>query len=328
MNSKNCPLCNGSTRLAYVGMLGYMEGDSFDIYECLVCDASFASPFLSNELLYNYIYDQVDSIPGYMRYDRFAQLVLKVKNPLDVLANLENVYWAVRESLKSVVDKKKVSILEVGSGLGYLTYSLNKAGYKTEGLDLSHQAVKKANERYGEFYEAGDLFVISKERTKYYDYVVMTELIEHVENPKDFIEASLCMLKDGGKLILTTPNKTKSHKDVIWQSDVPPVHLWWLAEKSIIKIADSFSKKCEFIDFTEFTKKFSEYDTNVNMDSLQASLPRLRKDGKVFEGKAVKSLKSKILGVRLHSFFAYIKSRIGKKVISSRSSSMCAIITK
>lgn len=328
MNSKNCPLCNGIAMLTYKDMLGYMEGSLFDIYECSVCDASFASPFLSNELIYNYIYDQVDSIPGYTRYGRFAELVLKVKSPLDVLANLENAYWAVRESLKDVVDKKSVSVLEIGSGLGYLTYSLNRAGYKTTGLDLSREAVKKAKERYGEFYEAGDLFSVSKEREKYYDFIIMTELIEHVENPKDFIEASLFMLKDGGKLILTTPNKTKSHKGIVWQSDVPPVHLWWLAEKSVIKIAESFSKKCEFIDFTNFTRKISEYDTNVSMERLQASLPRLSKSGKVMEGKGVKNLKSKILGVRIHTLLAYIKLRIGKKEVSKRSSSMCAIITK
>lgn len=328
-NSKICPLCDGEAVQTYVGMKGYIENSKFDIYECINCDASFVSPLLSDESIYNHIYRQVEIIPGYTRYSRFAELVKKVNHPLDVLANLENTYWSVRESLRKIFgdNKKNISILEIGSGLGYLTYSLNKAGYGTVGLDLSREAVGKAKERYGDFYEAGDLFIVSKERPNRYDCIIMTEILEHVENPKSFIEATLFMLKDGGKIIITTPNKTKSKKGIIWQSDVPPVHLWWFSEKSIRMMAESFGKTCEFIDFTPYTKKFFEYNVNCSMEQIQESLPRLLANGDVVPERTHHSTKSRILGVRLHSLLAYIKLRLGKKTLSNRSSSMCAIIT-
>lgn len=328
-HSKTCTLCNSQAFRVYEGMIGYIENSKFDIYECANCDASFVDPLSSDESIYNHIYRQAELIPGYTRYSRFAELVKKVGRPLDVLANLENTYWSVRESLRKIFGdhKKDISILEVGSGLGYLTYSLNKAGYTTIGLDLSREAVNKAKERYGNFYEAGDLFLVSKERPKCYDCIIMTEILEHVENPKSFIEATLFMLKDGGKLIITTPNKTKSEKGIIWQSDVPPVHLWWLSEKSIQMVAQSLGKTCEFIDFTPYTKKFFEYDVNCSMEQIRASLPRLLANGDVVPERMHHSTKSKLLGARLHSLLAYIKLRIGKKTPSSRSSSMCAIIT-
>ncbi|MDD5407044.1 MAG: class I SAM-dependent methyltransferase [Sulfurovaceae bacterium] len=310
-------------------MIGYIEKSTFDIYECTHCDASFADPLLSNESIYNHIYRQVEIIPGYTRYSRFAELVKRVDRPLDVLANLENTYWSVRESLRKIFgkDKKDISILEIGSGLGYLTYSLNKAGYSTLGLDLSHEAVEKAKRRYGDFYEAGDLFIVSKDRAGRYDCIIMTEILEHVEDPKSFIQAALFMLKDGGKLIMTTPNKTKSKKGIIWQSDVPPVHLWWFSEKSIHMLAESFGKTCEFIDFAPYTKKFFEYDVNCSMDQIQESLPRLLVNGDVVPERSHHSMKSRLLGVRLHSLLAHMKLRLKKKTPSSRSSSMCAIIT-
>lgn len=327
---KKCPLCNADAICKYKNMLGYIEGPKFDIYECTNCNASFVDPLSSDESIYNHIYRQVEIIPGYMRYHRFAELVKKVKHPLDVLSNLENTYWAVREALRksSPDNKKDISILEIGSGLGYLTYSLNMAGYKTIGLDLSKEAIEKAKERYGNFYEAGDLFVVANTKANLYDCVIMTELIEHVENPKAFIEASLSLLKDGGKLIITTPNKTKSKKGIIWQSDVPPVHLWWFAEESFIKLFDSLGKSCEFIDFTPYTTKFFDYGADSSMEQIQASLPRLLANGDVDPKHAVHSLKSKILGVRVHSFLAYIKLRLGHKNPSARSSSMCLIVTK
>jgi SAM-dependent methyltransferase len=325
---KKCPLCGADAVCTYEQMTGYIEGTAFDIYECKDCNASFADPLLSPESIYNHIYRQVEHIPGYMRYHRFAELVKRVKNPLDVLSNLENTYWAIRESLRKEFGKRKdINILEIGSGLGYLTYSLNKAGYEAMGLDLSKEAVEKAKKRYGNFYEAGDLFVVAKLAGGRYDCVIMTELIEHVEDPKAFIVAALSLLKEGGKLIMTTPNKTKSYVGAIWQSDVPPVHLWWFAEKSFEKLAYALNKKCQFLDFTPYTTKFFEYGADASMEQIQASLPRLRANGDVAPEHKVSSLKSKLLGVRLHSLLAHIKMRLGQKNRSSRSSSMCVIIT-
>lgn len=326
--TKTCALCDGVALKRYTDMLGYQEGMTFDIYECTVCNASFVWPLHSDEAIYNHIYRQAASVPGYTRYYRFAALVTKVPRPLDVLSNLENVYWAIRESLRICFNEKKnISIIEIGSGLGYLTYSLNKAGYATKGLDLSSEAVAHAKDMYGDLYEAGDLFIVAEQQKGMYDCVVMTELIEHVENPKQFIIAALSLLKSGGKLIMTTPNKSVTEKGTIWQSDVPPVHVWWFAEESISKLATSLGKQYTFLDFTPFTSKFFDYAGTQTMEQIQASLPRLLANGDVAPAHIVSNWKSKILGVRLHSLLAYIKLRMGPKSRSARSSSMCAIIT-
>lgn len=309
-------------------MLGYIEHTTFDIYECSKCNASFADPLASSADMYNHIYRQAEVIPGYMRYYRFAALVTKVPRPLDVLSNLENTYWAIRESLhKEFGSRKDVSLLEIGSGLGYLTYSLNKAGYKAKGLDLSKEAVERATHAYGDFYQAGDLFVVAEECHNKYDCVVMTELIEHVEDPKAFVSAALSLLKPGGKLIMTTPNKTASFPGAVWQSDVPPVHLWWFAEESMTQLAMTLGKRCEFLDFKPFTSRFFEYGADATMEQIQSSLPRLLANGDVVPGRMAPTWKSKLLGVRLHSLLAYIKMRLGAKKSSSRSSSMCVIFT-
>ena len=326
--TKKCLLCDGEAVLKYENMKGYIDGMSFDIYECQNCLASFVDPLKSDDKIYNYIYDQAEKISGYMRYYRYANLVKKVKNPLAILAESENVYWGVKQALEeNFKDKNNLKILEIGSGLGYLTYSLNQSGYSTVGVDLSQEAVSRANNKYGAFYEAGDIFKLAEDRQKKYDCVIMTEMIEHVEDPKSFIKVALSLLKDGGKLILTTPNKDASPKGIIWQSDVPPVHLWWLSEESISKIAESFGRKCTFVDFTKYTEKCFEYGVDSSMEQIQSSLPRLEKDGKIVKGKEVNNFKSKILGVVLHTKISNFLRRIKHKTVSSRSSSLCAVIS-
>lgn len=322
-----CPLCGAETKCTYEHMKGYIEGTFFDIYECMDCWASFVDPLSSDEKVYNAIYNQAEKIPGYTRYYRYANLVKDVKKPLEMLAQSENVYWGVKQALeRSFKHREGLKILEIGSGLGYLTYSLNKEGYDTVGVDLSKEAVGRAREKYGDYYEAGDIFVLAETRQRKYDCVIMTEMIEHVESPKSFIQVSLSLLKEGGKLILTTPNKDASPTDTIWQSDVPPVHLWWLSEKSISKIAESLGKECSFIDFTEYTKKYYEYGTSSTMEQIQSSLPRLKEDGSLAEGVEVSSMKSRIFGPVLHTRISNLLRRIKPKTPSKRSSSLCAVL--
>lgn len=323
---QKCSLCGSQATIVFRGLKGYMEGQLFDIYECQKCEASFVSPLVSDKKLYDSIYSYGEKMPGYERYFRYSKIVKKFRNPLLMLSNAENVYWSVKEALGKYFQNKNVSILEIGSGLGYLTYSLNKAGYKTKGLDISREAVAEAKKKYGDYYEAGDLFDFQLSRRSSYDCVIMTEIIEHVENPKKFIEAAASLLKPKGRLILTTPNKSFAPKGTVWQSDVPPVHLWWLSEKSIADLAESLSKKCEFIDFTNYTKRFYENNEIVSIEQINSSLPRMDENRKILLGYENNSLKSKYFGAKTRYFLSYILRRLKKKNPSPRTSTLCAII--
>lgn len=328
MKTLNCPLCGEQSKCTYNNLKGYRENTSYDIYECIVCEASFSDPLVSDPTIYNAIYSQAASIPGYERYIRYSKLVKKMKHPLDTLANAENAYWAVREALTiNFPNKKNVSIIEIGSGLGYLTYSLNKEGYTSKGIDLSDEAVSKARARYGDYYEAGNLFLLADKYKENFDCVIMTELIEHVEDPKAFIEASLSMLKKGGKLIITTPNKSWAPKGSLWGSDAPSIHLWWFAEKSIVMLAESFNRKCSFIDFTGFSSKFHEPLWSPSIDDIQAGVPKISTTGEYIGTEKVKNLKSNLLGIKVRYYLSFLRRRLKSKNKSSRASTLCAVIS-
>ena len=229
--------------------------------------------------------------------------------------------------VKNFPKKENISILEIGSGLGYLTYSLNRSGYKTTGLDISQDAVTQAKEKYGDHYESGDLFVLAENRKKQYNCVVMTEIIEHVEDPKSFIKAALSLLKDGGKLIVTTPNKSDAPKDTIWQSDIPPVHLWFLAEESMLHIAKEMKKECKFVDFTEYNKKFYGPSYTATIGQVQLGLPRLTKEGVVRPGTEASHLKTVLFGLKGRYYLSYIRRRLKTKKVSKRTTTLCAIFS-
>jgi len=264
--NKICPLCKVDTELMYSKLPGYQEPQTFEIYRCPNCNTSYSLPRCEPDSIYELIYENGNAVPGYHRYWKYLEDVKKVKDPLKYLAEKENTYWAARKTvLEFAKENKNPRILEIGSGLGYLTYSFRKAGYNITGLDISETAVAMANQRYGDYYISGDLFKYSIENAGSFDIVLLTEVIEHIDDISNFILALSKLLKPNGQIILTTPNKSFYPPDTIWVSDLPPIHCWWLSEESIKYLSNQLGLSVSFLDFTDFYKNnYTPESINVN----------------------------------------------------------------
>src|SRR5262249_24949038 len=159
--------------------------------------------------------------PGYSRYSYFQAEVARQKKPLQWLGDQEPAYWFIRRELEKL--PRSASILEIGSGLGYLTFSIRKSGYDIVGIDISDQAVANARALFGDIYARKNLFALAAEPARY-DLVILTEVIEHVSDPIAFLKAAAAVLNPGGAILMTTPNKSVSTLDACWETENPPVH--------------------------------------------------------------------------------------------------------
>ena len=54
-------------------------------------------------------------------------------------------------------------------------------------------------------------------------------------------------------MLLTTPNKTNDPPGTIWNTENPPVHLWWFSETSLRFIAYRLAANIEFYDFSRYS---------------------------------------------------------------------------
>jgi 2-polyprenyl-3-methyl-5-hydroxy-6-metoxy-1,4-benzoquinol methylase len=142
---------------------------------------------------------------------------------LQYLSEEEEAYWSIKRALEQISQTKdSLRIIEIGSGLGYLTYSLICDGYHATGLDISQNAIDEATKNFGNYYVCADILEYATQHKKEYDVVILTEVIEHIENPVDFLKSAMLLINDDitscSKIILTTPNKTIWGKDVVWQT--------------------------------------------------------------------------------------------------------------
>lgn len=335
---KKCLLCGNPAALKHKNYPGYQEPDTFQIFHCENCNTAFSSPRIETSSLYEIIYKNADKIPGYERYWKYMQIIKNYANPLEYLSETEDTYWGVKEALSLLVkDKKSTRILEIGSGLGYLTYSLNKANYHALGLEISQTAVNQAIDNFGDYYICADLFEYAKIHAASFDIVILTEVIEHVENPIDFIAAIHKLLKLGGYAIITTPNKSFYFKDIIWSTELPPIHFWWLSEDSMTQLAKNAGMYLRFIDFSNYYKnKYTAFDMKILHDSpLQKPIFNQRGELLVHSMPTPVNFKSQLRSILFKvpftkKIFRKLKEAINKNLIvcGQRGTVLCAMLQK
>ncbi|MFH0735649.1 MAG: class I SAM-dependent methyltransferase [bacterium] len=251
MEEQKCYICGNKAETIFGNLPGYVEGLFYDIYKCNVCDTNFINHDKINSGVYELIYSK-QNIAGYERYFNFAKEVKQRKYPLEYMALSESTYFPIYEYLKN---KEKLDILEIGCGYGYLTYSIHALGHNITGIDLSKNAIEYAKKNFGEFYINSSFEDFVKTNNKKYDLIISTEVIEHVINPLDFVTNSINLLKQNGKLLLTTPNKNFASKNSVWYSDLPPIHLFWFSIKSFNWIANSANLNCELFRYNKYYPK-------------------------------------------------------------------------
>ncbi len=130
-------------------------------------------------------------------------------------------YWNKRETTDGLVAKRKnrirkrmlliaeeiddhSSILDIGCGNGELLAIIaEKKHYcSLTGIDISREAVERTQKRGIEAIEA-DIMKFKLENLGKFDYIIMSEIIEHLPNPERIL---LDLKKIAKKIIITTPN--------------------------------------------------------------------------------------------------------------------------
>lgn len=332
-----CPLCEKMAQCKYVGHTGYQEPDVYDIYHCSHCVTAFCHPLEVNHSIYDLIYSKSHEISGYDHYQHHAKQVLKQKNPLLYLQNASDTYWAVSTYL---INRKKRpnKILEIGCGYGYLIYALRKAGYDAIGIDISSSAIDNAKKHFGDYYICADAANYYPNNAETFDVVILTEVIEHIPEVQKMLKTIHALLSPGGDLILTTPNRSAFPLDILWETEPPPVHLWWFSEKSIAHLAHQTGFKVKFLSFKNL-KKPEEGIASKKFGNFRPSrLPRLDEYGNILQignhvpdaikppssSKIKRLLKASLQKIGLLSILRAVKA----KVIHHRRSTMCAIMKK
>lgn len=150
--------------------------------------------------------------------------------------------WEYQVALQNLSGYK--DILEIGSGFGAFVKAGRDAGLNIRGLELNEAAVKVAQKKNLPV-ECIDLQTFANQSPQSFDAVCSFQVLEHVPNPKQFIEWSLKALKPNGKLIFCVPNSESFLKYQYNLLDMPPHHMLQWSETSFRALEKIFPVKVE-----------------------------------------------------------------------------------
>ncbi|HEX9774475.1 MAG TPA: class I SAM-dependent methyltransferase [Actinomycetota bacterium] len=119
-------------------------------------------------------------------------------------------------------------LLDVGCGPGFLLEAARERGWKPVGVDPSPYGVARAREAGFEAHE-GMVEEIELE-SESFDALALLQVIEHVPDPRPLLATCRGLLRDGGVLLVATPNpasllaRIKRERFNYW---IPPMHCAW-----------------------------------------------------------------------------------------------------
>lgn len=145
---------------------------------------------------------------------------------------------------KNFKDKKKISILDIGSGLGIFPYKITKKNYECTALDPDKNSCLHIKNNLGIKVYHGDYLKIKIK--KKFDLITLNKVIEHVKNPQNLIAKSKKNLKKNGFIYIEVPDekakiKGKSREEFFID------HLHVFSKKSLSLISEKLRLKVKEI---------------------------------------------------------------------------------
>ena len=199
-----CPVCGSKNSKVLFSQRDKRTTMSkvFWVFSCDQCKSEFIDPpkNLSD-------YYKADYYPDYDEKSllfRVKEYVIKKKyNPSNLF---QRILFPFGGKLISALPSKPGRILDFGCSGGEILYMLKASGFDVYGMDISPDALKKCKGHGINKLKIGTEKDLSKYPDKYFDSIRASHVIEHMIDPQEFIKLAKKKLKDGGELVMQTPN--------------------------------------------------------------------------------------------------------------------------
>jgi SAM-dependent methyltransferase len=129
------------------------------------------------------------------------------------------------------------TLIEAGSAGGYFVEAARNAGIAAHGIEISPAAARFAREHLGVPVECGHFETTTPPHRV--DAVAAFHVLEHVENPRDFLHAAHHMLNPHGWLALEVPNiasAAATRLGTTWPHLQLRYHRWHFTPESLCRL--------------------------------------------------------------------------------------------
>lgn len=134
-------------------------------------------------------------------------------------------------------------VLEIGCSSGFMLYPLRERGHRVFGVEPSRIFGEFLSSRAIDFVESLDELFTGATPARQFDVVMHFFVLEHVRDPRAFIERTLRLVRDGGLLVMEIPC---ADDPLITVYDIPAferfywsvAHHWYFTEPALRYLLD------------------------------------------------------------------------------------------
>ena len=208
-----CPICGSSSGF-------YARKSGHDLWRCRSCAFMYVDPLPEIGELYSEGYfTGGSSNHGYTSYD---------VDKVPMIPAFHTYLDRIKELLPGTG-----KLLDVGAATGFFVDIATKEGFDAEGVEISAYAAASGRAK-GLRILTGTLADISAQKT--FDVITMFDVIEHVRDPRADLLHARARLRQGGLLVLNTPDAGSLYARVLgerWHLIVPPEHLDYFTRRAM-----------------------------------------------------------------------------------------------
>ncbi len=152
--------------------------------------------------------------------------------------------------------------LDIGCGAGLVAEPLARMGATVEGIDAGADVIAVARahaegQSLSIAYHCDEVVTFAQRNARRFDLITCLEVVEHVSDVKSFLDGISQMLKPGGLLVFSTPNRTPRSWAVLIAG----------AEKLTRLIPQGGHSWTQFLTPDELTQKLAQ--AGLRMERLQ-----------------------------------------------------------
>lgn len=152
--------------------------------------------------------------------------------------------WNIQVALGELGPRSR-RLLDIGCGSGQFLVLAQQRGHQVAGIDFNPDSLGVAREVFGlkELF-CGSLEQFLQSNPPRFEAVTALEVLEHTEQPIDFLRQVVNLLAPGGSLYLSVPGLERWPKIFDPETDYPPHHLTLWTEPALVRAFERVGLHC------------------------------------------------------------------------------------
>lgn len=238
--SVSCPYCDSENTSLKRKVFSIVNKKEYEHHLCFGCGIEFFTP-----LVFENVYD-TEIIAAYKEFHEGRS-----KYP-----DWTNAMMKFFAEDKGDLNEKKILEIGLGDGINFLAlrkrFKINTEDYF--GVELDKKSIEVCKTRgitnvVDDYFDDGILKKIEKQ----FDIIIIAEVLEHQIRPGTFMKTAFQLLKQGGIMVITVPNKKRFFLKYREYGDIPPHHFLRFSKEFFVK---NYGKEVIYLKDYPFKNKY------------------------------------------------------------------------